>query len=214
MSTLKRNLGEHEDYNPVSLMRFHTREEMLSEYNRMKDLFRKRVGTIKRSGEFEGAQIVRTYDEFKGRTPKDDRQLAMKLGRLEGLLSQSTSTLTGMREQRDEAIETFQSRGLQSLNKENWRDFTNFMKSTEAIAFSVLRYRYNTSTQQYEGPDTGKRLEMFELAQQKGITTKALETDFTFFVRHMDEIERLPDRPAGRKMGARTLRRLIRDLDD
>lgn len=214
MATLKRNLGEHEDYNPVSLMRFHTREEMLSEYNRMKDMFRKRVGTIKRSGEFEGAQIVRTYDEFKGRAPEDDRQLAMKLGRLEGLLSQSTSTLTGMREQRDEAIETFQSRGLQSLNKENWRDFTNFMKSTEAIAFSVLRYRYNTSTQQYEGPDTGKRLEMFELAQQKGITIKALETDFTFFVRHMDEIERLPDRPAGRKMGARTLRRLIRDLDD
>ena len=214
MATLKRNLGEHEDYNPVSLMRFHTREEMLSEYNRMKDMFRKRAGAIKRSGEFEGAQIVRIYDEFKGRAPEDDRQLAMKLGRLEGLLSQSTSTLTGMREQRDEAIETFQSRGLQSLNKENWRDFTNFMKSTEAIAFSVLRYRYNTSTQQYEGPDTGKRLEMFELAQQKGITTKALETDFTFFVRHMDEIERLPDRPAGRKMGARTLRRLIRDLDD
>lgn len=214
MAILRRNLGDHEDYNPVSLMRFHTREEMLSEYNRMKDLLRKRVGTIKRSGEFEGAQIVRTYDEFKGRAPTDDRQLAMKLGRLEGLLSQSTSTLTGLREQRDEAIDTFQSRGLKSLTKENWRDFINFMKSTEAIAFSVLRYRYNTSTQQYEGPDTGKRLEMFELAQQKGITAKALETDFTFFVRHMDEIERLPDRPAGRKMGARTLRRLIRELDD
>lgn len=214
MAALKRNLGEHADYNPVSLMRYHTREEILSEYNRMKDLFRKRVDTIKRSGEFEGVQIVRTYDEFKGKAPADDRKLAMKLGRLEGILSRSTSTLTGLRHQRDEAIDTFQSRGLKSLNKENWRGFTNFMKSTEAIAFSVLRYSYNTSTQQYEGPDTGKRLEMFELAQQKGITTNALETDFTFFLRHMDEIERLPDRPTGRKMGARTLRKLIRELKD
>jgi len=214
MATLKRNLGEHEDYNPISLMRFHSREEMLSEYNRMKDVFRKRVDTIKRSGEFDGAQIVSNYDEFKGRAPADDRQLAMKLGRLEGLLTRNVSTLTGLRQQRDEAIDTFQSRGMEGLDKKNWRDFTNFMKSTEAIAFSVLRYRYNTSTQQYEGPDAGKRLEMFELAQQKGITTRTLETDFTFFVHHMDEIERLPDRPAGRRMGARTLRRMIRELDD
>ena len=70
MAILKRNLGEHEDYNPISLMRFHSREEMLSEYNRMKDVFRKRVATIKRSGEFEGAQIVSNYEEFKGRAER------------------------------------------------------------------------------------------------------------------------------------------------
>lgn len=209
MRNIKRNFGEHEDYSPIALARYHTEEELQAEYKRMRENLRKNIGRIRKSGEFEDAQILKTYSEFE--TPRNytKEQLARKLSRLEGLLSANTATLTGLREQRREVIETLQDRGYKAINKENFADFTRFMDSTRALALSVLRYKYS-SFGTAQGEDRNKRLELFNAAQRKGITTNALISDFTFFVKHVDEIKQLPDRPHGRKMGARTVRKLIK----
>lgn len=209
MRNIKRSLGSHEEYNPVSLARYHTQEELEKEYTRMRENLRKNVDRIKKS-EFGDAAIVKAYQEFDpARSYGSKQELAMKLSRLEALSSMNASTLTGLRVERANILETLQDRGYTAITKKNFSSFTKFMDSTRSLALSILRYRY-TRRGIAVGADRNKRLELFNIAQRKGISDAAITKDFRFFVNHIDELSKLPDRAKGRAMGARTVRKLLK----
>lgn len=209
MRNINRKLGEHDDYNPVLLSRNYSYDELKTEYKRMRDNLRKNVERIKKSADFFDAQVVETYNQFEAPLNYDKLQLAMKLSNLENVLSANTATLTGLREQRESVIKTLNDRGYTEINKGNFREFTAFMNATRSLAISILRYSYD-NTGNALGEDRNKRLEMFGLAQRKGITNNTLIKDFKFFSDHLDEIKKLPDRNKGRKLGIKSLRKMLK----
>ena len=209
MREIKRNLGNHDDYNPVTLSRNYTEEELRAEYKRMRENLRKGVERIKKSGEFPDAQIIKAYDSFAAAGRYDKYQLAMKLSNLESVLSANTSTLTGLKRQRADTIETLHDRGFTNITRANYRDYTRFLDSTRSLALSILRYSYNKRGL-VEGADKNKRLQLFNIAQSKGITTNSLIKDFKFYMAHLDEIKSLPDRKSGRKIGIKSVRNMLK----
>lgn len=208
MREIKRNLGEHDDYNPLNLSRNYSEDELKKEYNRMRENLRKGVERIKKSGEFPDALILREAENFGAAGKYDKFQLAMKLSELESVLSANTATLTGLKEQRREVISTLQDRGFTNINKSNFADYIKFMSSTRALTLSIMRYSYNRFGQA-QGVDRNKRLELFNLGQAKGITTNSLIKDFKFYISHMDEIRQLPDRKTGKKLGIKSIKKML-----
>lgn len=210
MRDFRHALGDPETYTPTSLVEMYSPEAVQKEYARMRKNLMRNIDRIKASGEFPDVDIVRSIKQFEPATAYkgDPLKMAMKLSQLEKVMSANTSTLTGLKEQRSDVIETLQDRGYRNINKGNYGDFVRFMESTRSIALTILRYRYDKFGRP-EGEDRNKRLELFNAAQQKGISMNAITKDFDYFVKHIDEIKKLPDRHTKRKLGTKAIRNLL-----
>ena len=206
---LRRDLGGRDAYTPTSLMMNYSEDQVREEYRRIREMLRRNVRTIEKSGEFPDAQIVRAYQsQFPTASSLSGKQVALKLSQLETVMTASTSTLTGLRKSRNDTIETFQDRGYTEINASNFSDFTRFMEATRSLAISILRYSY-TKAGLATGEDRNKRLEMFQVAKQKGISINSLIRDFRFYSGHLDELKQLPDRPKGRALGIKSIRKML-----
>ena len=207
---LKLGSGTLDSYNPVSLGKNYTTDELKAEYTRLRENMRKTVDRIAKSGEFPDAAIVDAYKWFAPASQYDHKGLAMQLSRISGVMSANTATITGLREQRNRVLDTLQSRGYTGITKKNFGAFTNFMESTRALALSILAYRY-TRRGKAAGADRNKRLELFETAQRIGITEKSLIKDFKFYVQHLDQLKQLPDHSGGRLLGIKSIRARLKE---
>ena len=206
---LRRDLGGRDAYTPTSLMIDYTENQVREEYRRMREQLRRNVRSIEKSEEFPDAQIVRAFkDQFPTASTLSGKEVALKLSQLETVMTASTSTLTGLRKSRNETIETFQDRGYTEINAHNFNDFTRFMEATRSLALGILRYSYSKQGLAV-GQDRNKRLDMFQLAKQKGISINSLIKDFKFYSGHLDEIKQLPDRSKGRLLGIKSIRKML-----
>lgn len=208
---LRRDFGDRSDYAPVNLVEEHSDAEIRAEYARMRENLRRNIRRIERSGEFEGTEISRTLSRFDPASKLADlskEQMAMKLAELESVMSANTSTLTGLRRQRSEAIETLRDRGYTNISKSNYLEFYHFLESTRSIALSIMAYKYDRYGRA-TGADRNKRLELFDTAIQKGISIKNVEANFRFYMKHLDELKTLPDRDSGRKLGTKSIRKML-----
>ena len=210
MREFKHNLGDPETYSPTSLVSNYSPEAVQHEYARMRKNLMRNIDRIKASGEFPEADVLRSIKQFEPATAYkgDPMKMAMKLSQLEKVISSNTSTLSGLKEQRKDVIETLQDRGYKGINKSNYGDFVKYMESTRSIALTILRYRYDKFGRP-EGEDRNKRLELFNAAQQKSISMNAIIKDFDYFVNHIDEIKQLPDRRTKRKLGTRAIKHIL-----
>lgn len=210
MREFKHNLGDPETYSPTSLVSNYSPEAVQKEYARMRKNLMRNIDRIKASGEFSDVDVVRSIKQFEPATAYkgDPMKMAMKLSQLERVMRAETSTLSGLKEQRKDVIETLQDRGYKGINKGNYGDFVKFMESTRSIALTILRYRYDKFGRP-EGEDRSKRLELFNAAQQKSISMNAIIKDFDYFVKHIDEIKQLPDRHTKRKLGTRAIKNIV-----
>lgn len=202
---IRRDLGDRNEYTPTRLAFDYPEDAVRKEYMRMRNDLRRNIARIEKSGQFPDAQVLRTMTQFPPQSKLDREHVAFKLAQLETVLSRNESSLSGLLHQRREAVETLQDRGYSFITKANYNEFAQFMNSTEAIAFSILKYEI-TSTGQRVGEDRNKRLEMFNTAKQKGISISALTKDFRFFAEHLQEIKQLPDRKSGRLLGSRAVK--------
>lgn len=202
---IRRDLGDRNEYTPTRLAFDYPEDAVRKEYMRMRNDLRRNIARIEKSGQFPDAQVLRTMTQFPPQSKLDREHVAFKLSQLETVLSRNESSLSGLLHQRREAVETLQDRGYSFITKANYNEFAQFMNSTDAIAFSILKYEI-TSTGQRVGEDRNKRLEMFNTAKQKGISISALTKDFRFFAEHLQEIKQLPDRKSGRPLGSRAVK--------
>lgn len=209
--SISRRLGDgtRSEYTPYVLARDFTEEQLRAEYRRMRRALQQRVRRVAASGEFPDNSAARTLSRFDAPSTLETKwQIAMKLSDIESVLSRGATTLTGLRQMREETIETLRDRGYTNINRENIGDFTHFMESTRSLALSIMRYRYDRSGRAV-GADRNKRLELFSIAQRKGVTTNSLIRDFRYYVNHMDELQQLPDRESGRKLGIKSIRKML-----
>ena len=209
--SISRRLGDgtRSNYTPYILGRDYTEQQLRDEYRRMRRALQQRVRRVAASGEFPENSAARTLSRFPAPSSIETKgQIALKLSDLESVLSRGATTLTGLREMREETLKTLRDRGYTNINRENIGDFTRFMESTRSLALSILRYSYDRYGRA-QGADRNKRLELFNLAQSKGITTASLIRDFRYYTNHMDELQQLPDRPTGRRLGIKSIRKLL-----
>ncbi len=109
------------------------------EYSRLRSIAEKRLTRLKAS-EFVDSQIVREFDtSFKTlKEMKAPFDLAYGLSNLRRFLGRKASTVTGQRDIRQKAIETFHRHGFSDINEENYDEMAELISS-----YRESHVRYN-----------------------------------------------------------------------
>ena len=109
------------------------------EYSRLRSIAEKRLARLKAS-EFVDSQIVREFDNsFKTlKEMKAPFDLAYGLSNLRRFLGRKASTVTGQRDIRQKAIETFHHHGFNEINEKNYDEMAELIAS-----YRESHVRYN-----------------------------------------------------------------------
>jgi hypothetical protein len=107
-----------------------------------------------------------------------DQEIAMKLSDLSRTLSDYRSSVSTLRAQRDQALDTLQQSGYEFVTKENYKDFGEFMKE----------YREQKLDRIY---DSGDAAETYRAIRDKGLTLKSIRRDFDFWIENRDVLDNM-----------------------
>lgn len=154
------------------------------EYSRLRSIAEKRLARLKAS-EFVDSQIVREFDNsFKTlKEMKAPFDLAYGLSNLRRFLGRKASTVTGQRDIRQKAIETFHRHGFDEINEENYDEMAELISS-----YRESHVRYNLDNIVYvaqfrkelkdENPDLNKAdfdTALYQFLKEQGEAEKASE---------------------------------------
>ena len=212
MKRIKRNLADGR-YNALNLDKYDL-NQLQQEYDRMRNIAVRNIERIENSDDFSNSEQVRKKYLFEKSGAEYDNKtnLILKLSEVDDFLTSDKSTLTGLRNIRKKAVQTLQLRGYKGVTNKNYNDFIKYIQSTDSIATSILKYRYDSRTGTYSGQDKGKRLKLFDIAQKKNISINAITRDFSYFIKHIDEIDKLPNRTKGRVLGTKSIKRMLKEM--
>lgn len=189
---IKYNLGDPEDYDPITLSR-HPESELRAEYTSLRRTLRDRLRRIEKSSDFADAPIVTNnkawLDVPPSKIPAAD--LPSVLSRVEGLLESKTGSLTGLRRKRARTIESLKASGIRGINAKNFSEFTQFMQKTQIFREAFIPYPKRAKGS--EARDTARQIrpKMFTLMQKGNISEAAIMKEFQFFRDNVDKIEKL-----------------------
>lgn len=165
--------GGSENYTPAALSRF-TESDIEKEYNRLRRVAIGRLKTIGKS-EFREGEIYREYGNKFNKTAKQilrdggESLLKYRLSAVHRFLSKKTSSVTGLRELRDEILTTLHSHGYNFVTKGNIDDFGMFMDAVRSAA-ETMRY------------DSERVAELFEWGNKKNVPVDELIEKFEHFM--------------------------------
>ena len=215
MKLVRYNLGDPEDYNPITLAR--RPESMLrAEYARLRRVARDRLRRIEKSSEFADSAVVTSNKAWLSIPPSEipAADLPSVLSRVESLLEARTGSLTGLRRQRALTIESLKSSGIHGINNKNFGAFTQFMNRTQAFREAFIPYPKRAKGSEARDAARQVRPRMFALMQKGNISEAAIMKEFQFFRDNLDKIEKLvrsgslnPDRK--RAYSANELRKML-----
>ena len=159
-----------------------TPEEMRSHYSYLRKIANKRlqrfVGT-----EFEDAQsYIKNVGKFVPISDiNNERELMFKLYEVNKFIRSRSSSVTGLRQIRNETIETFHDRGFTWVNKNNIKQFGDYLE--------YMRAKYGAK--QF---DSERAAELFGMIQKGnvGLDVEDVQNDFKFWARHADELSQMP----------------------
>lgn len=154
------------------------------EYSRLRSIAEKRLARLKAS-EFVDSQIVREFDNsFKTlKEMKAPFDLAYGLSNLRRFLGRKASTVTGQRDTRQKAIETFHRHGFDEINEKNYDEMAELIS-----AYRESHVRYNLDNIAYivqfrkelkaANPDLNKvdiDTALYQFLKENGETEEATE---------------------------------------
>lgn len=159
-----------------------TPDEMRTHYSYLRKIANKRlknfVGT-----EFEDAQsYIKNVGKFVPLSEiNNERELMFKLYEVNKFVRARSSSVTGLKQIRNETIETFHDRGFTWVNKGNIKQFGNYME--------YMRTKYGA--RQF---DSERAAELFGTiaSGHVGINVEDVQQDFKFWSKHADELSQLP----------------------
>ncbi len=157
--------------------------ELRAEYKRLRDVARHRLRSFESSegGYWKGSESHQQLKEayvggaMRGLT---DQEIAMRLSDLSRTLSDYRSSVSTLRAQRDQALESLQQSGYEFVTKENYKDFGEFMQE----------YREKKLDRFY---DSGDAAETYRAIRDKGLTLKAIRRDFDFWIENRDVLDNM-----------------------
>lgn len=157
--------------------------ELRSEYKRLRDVARHRLRSFETSegGYWKGSeshmqlQAAYTGGAMRGLS---DQEIAMRLSDLSRTLTDYRSSVSTLRAQRDQALESLQQSGYEFVTKENYKDFGAFM----------AEYREKKLDRIY---DSGDAAETYRAIRDKGLTLKSIRRDFEFWIENRDVLDNM-----------------------
>ena len=155
-------------YQPEALSSGFTNRELRQEYSRLRKVANKRLARLEKS-EFKTSQtVLYNKDRFvplKEITSKSE--LTHLMSDLARFLTASRGSITGMREERRKAIETWQDTGAGFVNAGNYQDWVEFLEfAKDFIGKPYL--------------ETAK--EMFQQGEKAGLSGDRLRKNFTEYL--------------------------------
>lgn len=157
-----------------------TPKEMRKHYSYLRTVANKRLKNFVGS-EFEDAKsYIKNVGKFVPLSEiNNERELMFKLYEVSKFVRARSSSVTGLRQMRNDTIETAHERGMTWLNKENIKQFGEYM--------DYLRAKYGAK--QF---DSERAQELFGQAVKKEIDPNEIAEDFGFWRQHADELAEMP----------------------
>lgn len=159
-----------------------TPEEMRSHYRYLRKIANKRLKRFVGS-EFEDAQsYIKNVGKFVPLSEiNNERELMFKLYEVNKFVRARSSTVTGLKQIRRDAIETLHDKGFTWVNAHNYKQFTDYME--------YMRTKYKSK--QY---DSKRALALYDMIQTEsaGINVEDVKRDYRFWSKHVDELKSLP----------------------
>ena len=159
-----------------------TSEEMRSHYSYLRKIANKRLKNFVGS-EFEDAQsYIKNVGKFVPLSEiNNERELMFKLYEVNKFVRARSSSVTGLKQIRNETIETFHERGFTWINKNNVKQFGDYME--------YMRAKYGS--RQF---DSERAAELFGMVEtgKVGLNVEDVQQDFNFWAKHSDELSQLP----------------------
>lgn len=159
-----------------------TPEEMRSHYSYLRKIANKRLQRFVGS-EFEDAQsYIKNVGKFVPLSDiNNERELMFKLYEVNKFVRARSSSVTGLRQIRNETIETFHDRGFTWVNKNNIKQFGDYLE--------YMRAKYGAK--QF---DSERAAELFGMIQKGnvGLNVEDVQNDFKFWAQHADELSQMP----------------------
>ena len=159
-----------------------TPQEMRTHYSYLRKIANKRLKNFVGS-EFEDAQ---SYNKNVGKFVtlseiNNERELMFKLYEVNKFIRARSSSVTGLKQIRREAIETFHDKGFTWVNSNNYKEFTDYME--------YMRTKYKSK--QY---DSKRALALYDMMQtgSVGIDVEEVKRHYKYWSKHVNDLKSLP----------------------
>lgn len=157
--------------------------ELRAEYKRLRDVARHRLRSFETSegGYWKGSEShMQLKEAYEGGAMRglSDEEIAMKLSDLSRSLTGYQSSVSTLRAQRNQALDTLLLSGYVFVTKENYKDFGEFMEE----------YREQKLDRIY---DSGDAAETYRAIRDKGLTLKSIRRDFDFWIENRDVLDNM-----------------------
>ena len=159
-----------------------TPAEMRSHYSYLRQIANKRLQNFVGS-EFEDAQsYIKNAGKFVPLSEiNNERELMFKLYEVNKFVRARSSSVSGLKKIRNETIEAFHDRGFTWINKNNIKQFGDYME--------YMRAKYGAK--QF---DSERAAELFGMISSGsvGLNVEDVQRDYKYWVKHADELAQLP----------------------
>lgn len=159
-----------------------TPAEMRSHYSYLRHIANRRLQNFVGS-EFEDAQsYIKNVGKFVPLSEiNNERELMFKLYEVNKFVRARSSSVTGLKQIRNETIETLHDKGITWINKSNIKDFGDYME--------YMRTKYKSK--QY---DSKRAMVLYGMVEtgSVGINVEDVKRNYKFWSRHVSELASLP----------------------
>ena len=190
-------------------------EELRKEYSRLRQVANKRLermegtrfqqsNTYKRNaGKYTTlAQIEKEALAHAKKLKPEARQkyvdsfVAHKMADMYKFLTSRTGSIQGIQRAENRAIEALRERGVTFVNKKNIQQFGDYMSYLKSLHLG-------------ESYESERALELFGIAEKKGINPEEIAADFEYWKQHQSTLEKLPKIKNENQRSAADYKRLI-----
>ena len=174
-----KNYGER-NITPLEILNTMTEKEMRKEYSRLRKVANGRLKTLSNSEIGMRSNTWKFYmNEFPSGRGKSRAEIAHRLSSAYYFLSLKSSSVTGLREMRDDFIESMHDQGYTWINKKNYFDFIDFMETVKSY-YDVVTY------------DSDRAVDVFDVMTEAGFSTDDLKNDFDWWFENYRKIRSKP----------------------
>ena len=168
------------DITPLEILNTMTEKEMRKEYSRLRKVANRRLKTLSNSEIGMRSNTWKFYmNEFPSARGNSKAEIAHRLSSAYYFLSLKSSSVTGLREMRNDFIESMHDQGYTWINKENYFDFIDFMETVKSY-YDVVTY------------DSDRAVDVFDVMTEAGFSADDLKDDFDWWFENYRKIRSKP----------------------
>lgn len=174
--SLKYNIN---DYTPLGLQAvFQDEKELRKEYSKIRSIVRKRYERMDKSKVKSKLKERFPISHFKPlKDIKDERELRFLMSELASVYESKSSSITGIKKERNKTIEMFKEKGYDFINENNLDDFLEFMNVIKIYSESRIY-------------DSERAVEVFKEGDNKRWNSRKMLNEYKNYINKRDKKKR------------------------